>query len=283
MLNEPYPSPKPTSRSLWISLVFGIFIGLFLIIFEPFEIDFSKESTTIVSLLFYGIITSAAVGIFLFALPLAFPSLFKDQRWKVKHQLLFWCTMLFVIATLNGIYTNYINKLSFSWNNYGLIIQQTFTLGAIPLSFLTIIDVYRRKIRNIQVAATIQKHNFAENLDSSDRILSINTDLKNETFELHESSFLYAAADGNYVDLYLLENDKIKGKTLRITLSAFEKQLSGKHFLRCHRSYLVNMNKVYQVDGNAQGLKLLFKNAIEFAPVSRNYIPSVKAFFSKKA
>ena len=45
---------------------------------------------------------------------------------------------------------------------------------------------------------------------------------------------------------------------------------------RCHRSHLVNLKKVKNISGNAQGLKLELINQSEMVPVSRNYIPIIK-------
>ena len=74
----------------------------------------------------------------------------------------------------------------------------------------------------------------------------------------------------------------MKKVTYRIQLSEFETQLKeASSLVRCHRSYMVNLKKVKNVSGNAQGLKLELINQSEIIPVSRKYIPIVKQFFFK--
>ncbi len=282
MLNEVYPSPAPIRRNLWISLLFGLFISFFLVFFEPFDIDIAGGRNTIASLLFYGCITALALALYMYFLPLMLPNLFSDSRWTVKHQLVYCFLILFTISTLNGLYANYIHALDFNWSNYWWIINRTFILGVIPFSFLILVDFKRKDRLNNKVAEDIRAGNVAARSTIASRSHMIKTDLKNETFTFNDAAFSHAIADGNYTDIYLLEDDKSKSQTLRISLSSLENQLETQHIMRCHRSYIVNLKRVSNVRGNAQGLTLSLQNSNHTVPVSRKYIPLVKAFFSQQ-
>ncbi len=281
MLNHEYPAPAPEARNIIVAVFFGIFISFFLIYFEPFDINIAAGQYTIQSLFFFGLITTSVLIIFLYLLPLTFPKLFSDKKWKVKYQIIFCAFILFTIATCNGLYTNYINSLSFSWTKYWWIINRTFILGCIPFSFLILID-YRRKSNTNQIEANnILEKKEKNNINSPSTIWSITTDLKDETFSFDDQYFSHAIAVGNYTDLYLKEEDKMQCKTYRITLSNFESQLNATHLKRCHRSHIVNLNKVDHVTGNAQGLKLTISCGEMIVPVSRKYIPVIRQFFTK--
>lgn len=282
IIGQKYPAPSPVLRSLIIAVLFGLFIGLFLLFFEPFDINLSTNENKVFQLLFFGCITTIVLSIFLYILPLLLPGIFSDEHWKVKHQIVFYLIILFVIATFNGIYTNYINSLPFNWSNYWWIISRTFVLGGIPISFLTLLDYQRKAKLNRNQAHDIldTKKEFINN--SNETIHQISTDLKNETIFFNEKDFNYAKAVGNYTDVCLLVEKNMKIVTYRVTLSSFEVQLKGSSSLaRCHRSYLVNLKKVEHISGNAQGLKLEIKNLSEIVPVSRKYIPVVRQFFLK--
>jgi DNA-binding LytR/AlgR family response regulator len=41
-------------------------------------------------------------------------------------------------------------------------------------------------------------------------------------------------------------------------------------FFRCHRAFIVNLDKIEQVEGNAQGYKIKLQGAENLIPVSRN-------------
>ena len=277
--NQKYPAPNPNSRNLLVALLFGAFISFFLIFFEPFGIGRSTERH-IFYLLFFGVISAVVLVVFLFFLPLLLAPIFSDQHWTIKHQILFCSLILFTIATCNGLWINYFNAYDFSWNNYWWIINRTFVLGGIPFAFLILFD-YRNKDRYNKAIALHLLDGKTEAKTRPDlRAWPISTDLKNETIAFKDDNFTHAIAAGNYLDLYFVEEGQLKAKTLRLTLVSFEKQLNAAHLKRCHRSYLVNLKKVTEVSGNAQGLKLAFAEHPEKVPVSRKYIPLVRAFFS---
>jgi DNA-binding LytR/AlgR family response regulator len=49
-----------------------------------------------------------------------------------------------------------------------------------------------------------------------------------------------------------------------------------KFIMRCHRSYLVNVNHIDRVEGNSQGYRIYFET-IDFAvPVSKNYVNKLR-------
>ena len=64
---------------------------------------------------------------------------------------------------------------------------------------------------------------------------------------------------------------------LRSSLSRLEKQIDQPHIVRCHRSYVVNINRVERVTGNAQGYKLHLFAGQFLIPVARQYNESLVA------
>jgi len=279
ILDQEYPAPRPTKRSITTSILFGLFIGLFLWFFEPFDINLSTGEDDVSDMFFYGLITTVVLLIFLCLLPLLLPKYFLDKNWRVKHQMLYYLTILFVIATVNGIYTNYINNLSFTWANYWWMISRTFVLGGIPIAFITLIDYHRKSSLNIKQAEDIPIRTNIHGTENSNHSYQIVTDLKTETIQFDEDDFYYAVAVGNYIDLYSMSDGVMKKETYRVSLSSFEDQLVSPSLKRCHRSYVVNLNKVDSISGNAQGLKIALKNHPDIIPVSRKYIPNVRAYY----
>lgn len=53
-------------------------------------------------------------------------------------------------------------------------------------------------------------------------------------------------------------------------------------FYRCHRTYIVNLQKVKHISGNAQGYKLHLENIDTLIPVSRSLNEGIAAKFAKK-
>jgi DNA-binding LytR/AlgR family response regulator len=116
---------------------------------------------------------------------------------------------------------------------------------------------------------------------ANNSIVFIKTQVKSDDFKLDLNSFLFAKADGNYVELYLKEN-KANKVIKRITLKELESTLRPyPNILKTHRSYLVNLLHLQKVVGNAQGYTLRLNNYDEKIPVSRNMIKEFDAMVKK--
>ena len=229
---------------------------------------------------FFGCITTFVLLFFIYVFPLLLPNLFSDKNWKLGYQMLFYMLVLIVIAIFNSIYSNNINSIPFGWDSYWLIVSRTFVVGILPIVFITFFDYYLKVKSNLDLASNILKNKKEFLKDSKEATYQILTDLKNETFSFSEHDFNYAIADGNYTDISSLDENTLKKVTYRVTLSSFETQLKeASSIVRCHRSYMVNLKKVKNISGNAQGLRLELINQSEIIPVSRKYIPIVKQFF----
>ena len=245
IIEQKYPAPIPILRNIIIAILFGLLVGIFLLFFEPFNMNLSTNKNKVFQLLFFCCIKTIVLLIFLYILPLLLHKIFSDNHWKVKHQVIFYFIILFIIATFNWIYTNYINSLLFIWSNYWWIISRTFVLGGIPIAFLTLFDYQRKDKLNRNQAHTILSAQKEFKKKSNEIIHRISTDSKNETISFKEHDFNYALADKNYIDMRILVEGTLKTVTFRVTLSLFEAQLEkSSSLIRCHRSYLINLKKV---------------------------------------
>ncbi len=104
---------------------------------------------------------------------------------------------------------------------------------------------------------------------------------------------LPVTADGKTVllncpDVYYLMSES--GNSFAITqegrykcdgpLDLFEKKLESEHFLRCHKSYIVNLDKIIEISPWFNGaLNLKFKGIPDTISVSRNYAARLKQQF----
>ena len=284
ILVQEYPAPRPVLKSLIIAVLSGLFIALFLLYFEPFNLHLNTDGNKVFHMSFFGCITTFVLLFFLFVFPVLLPNLFSDKNWKLGYQMILNMLILIVIATFNSIYSNYMNSIPFGWDSYWLILSRTSVLGILPIAFITFSDYYLKVKSSLNSASNIIKNKKEYLKDLKEVTHQISTDLKSETFSFKENDFNYAIAVGNYIDMCSLDENTLKKVTYRVTLSSFEIQVKeSSNLIRCHRSYLVNLNKVKNISGNAQGLKLELINQSEIIPVSRKYIPIVDQFFQKNS
>jgi DNA-binding LytR/AlgR family response regulator len=90
-----------------------------------------------------------------------------------------------------------------------------------------------------------------------------------ETFSLHLPDLLYIEADDNYSTVVWKNGEGIQKKLLRANLKSIESQIDNSFAIRCHRSYIVNINAIGNITGNTNGYKLQILDTDQFIPVSR--------------
>jgi DNA-binding LytR/AlgR family response regulator len=79
-----------------------------------------------------------------------------------------------------------------------------------------------------------------------------------------------------------LNKGKVSKYLLRLTLKKIEENFFGTEIIRCHRSYIVNFEKVKVIRKDRDGLKLEFDNPlVSDIPVSKTYVNGVMQTFSK--
>jgi hypothetical protein len=101
-------------------------------------------------------------------------------------------------------------------------------------------------------------------------------------FSVKKENLFFLESAENYVSICYLNKDKVSKYLLRDTLKKIEETFSGTEIVRCHRSYMVNFEKVKVIRRDKDGLKLGFDNPmISDIPVSKTYINQVMETFSK--
>ena len=101
---------------------------------------------------------------------------------------------------------------------------------------------------------------IAENIaSSSDDSIFIRTEGK--IFKILQQDILYAEASGNYTKVVTLNNIFLPA----MTFSAAEEMLPRNIFVRVHRSFIINKNRIAHIEGNR-----VFVNKIEI-PIGSNY------------
>jgi len=101
-------------------------------------------------------------------------------------------------------------------------------------------------------------------------------------FSVKKENLLYIESAENYVNVCYLSKGRIAKYLLRDTMKKMEEDFSGTEIIRCHRSYLVNFEKVKIIRKDKDGLKLELDtpSAIDI-PVSKTYVENVMLTFSR--
>lgn len=87
----------------------------------------------------------------------------------------------------------------------------------------------------------------------------------------------------NYVCIYYLNGDKTKKSMVRNTLSRVAEHLQGTRIVRCHRSYMINLDHAKILHRDKEGVFIeLGIEGIPDIPISRTYADNVREWLINK-
>jgi hypothetical protein len=288
-LNQPYPCYYDSWRTiLKLTIILIISVTFFLYLFQPFTVNFDehKFSWFFISL-FRGLLVGSVFLLFTAILRVTVPEHLQDQNWTVGRELLFITAVLLLIGLGNFFLREliYDNPDNFSLRYFRAEVGNTFLVGflfaviGVMINYMHLLKSTARKAKTWD--DLISKSQQQPPVDPE---ITISAESPQDVISFRLDAFLYAVVDGNYVEFFLRdENDQVKRYITRNTLKNVEKQLNPhQNMIRVHRSFLVNLNKIESVKGNAQGYKLSLSGVEMPIPVSRGYISEFDRAISRR-
>jgi len=279
-LKEPYPYYyNKHQRLLFLLLVISILSFCFSYFFEPFETNIEEHKiSSIWILVIHAFIPFPMAYLYLRILN----NFVKDEHtWTLGKEYLHLSVILLCIGIVGFLIRDiiYLNPNNWSFQYLWEEIRNTFLIGTLLLSFVLPLNLER----------LINKHTgslkkISPNLHhaSTDISISLKSMGSNETFVLNIDHFLFAKVESNYTEIVTSSPEGPNKKLLRITLKELEVQLKMfPHIYKTHRSYLVNLNAIKTMSGNAQGYQLLLKNCETKIPVSRSIVSDFNTVYSR--
>jgi len=286
ILRQPYPSLIDKKRYNWIIVIsISLFVLLFLILFQPFGLSRTAMPNKILFLAGYGGVTFIALVILLILAPRIFTNFFSFESWTVGKHILWLIIILFGIGIGNFLYSlYYIDQFIWNWKIFLLFQAFTLLIGIFPIAIVTLISFNIRLRNNLKEASGLnQSIQGKRSEDSSkEKIIKLKGKNKDEYFSLSSENLLYIVSEGNYVQICYLEDSETKQKMLRNTIGNIKDQTKNVEFIvQCHRAFLVNIKKITESRGNAQGFTLSLEKSSSSIPVSRKFVPTIKEKLSQ--
>lgn len=263
-----YPYPKSESfKEIFVSsLGAGVSVYLFLIIFQPFGTENFQHPYKFLLLFPYCVIFGT---VFLMANLITF----RFTHWNIGAELLKIIFILFFGSILSYFYNSlFLSHIELDLGNYFYMFLYSLAVG-IPISIIYILSryIYLKNIHE-KKALTISQH-LPVPAPEQQNLLKISA--QNTELMINEKDFLCAQSMENYCTFYFLENNSLKKTLIRISFSNVLQQIETDSVKKCHRSYIVNLRRVKNLKGNAQGYKLILPEIDFEIPVSRSFIPSI--------
>jgi hypothetical protein len=263
------------------ALVFGLFIFLFLLVFKPFGLSMFQGPIWKVAL-GYGATCTAVMLLLNSILARFLPKFFSEPDWTVGREMAWTLVNVALIGLANLLYSVAIGFARFSLEMLLWFEAYTLLIGLFPVTVVILWTEARLSRRYRQGSAEVNaampkaaasvEGQVGEAAVPSEDVVTIIIPSENgrEDMALSRRDLLFIRSAGNYLEVHHSKGDDVTRQVLRGSLKRAEEALTGHpRLLRCHKSHLVNLDRVATVSGNAQGYHLHLDRGADTVPVSR--------------
>jgi hypothetical protein len=278
-LKQPYPYYFK-GKNLWIlaTVIFGMSMA-FNYFFEPFVVYRPEHKVS-----YFWISMIHSLNAFLCVLLIIGLNNLRvnEDEWTVGKEITLIAGVLLMIGISQFLVRDLIYNNPDNWSMRYFLeeVRNTFMVGVLFAVILVPMNYLRLMKAHLKTAKSLNSQQQPDFSLEREKLLPIVTQQKSDDFDLNPDDFLFAKAEGNYLEIYFEKGDKAKKVLKRMTLKELESQLqSFPHFFKTHRSFLVNLQKVAQVKGNAQGYQLEIKSHSDSLPVSRGMVDDFERKF----
>lgn len=278
-LKKPYPFNEDLRYNAKIILFISLGVLAFLLLFQPIDIRTfsSKEIFFLVAGLFVS--TFLVLSFNLIILPSLFPKIFVSSSWNIKREIIWNIWILLTISASDFL----IYTLLFGVIHIGFFdVAKLVLLGFLPVSALITINQNRLLKAHLKSAQQLNSR-LLESKNRKEAIVHIESEYKKDNLSIKSNALLVIKSSDNYIEVYHRSGSEIKKQLIRSTLKKVVEVTQQFDFIiQCHRTFIVNINHIIEIQGNSQGYKL-FVEGIDFPiTVSQKYINEFKKLMEKR-
>jgi hypothetical protein len=288
ILNKSYPCIGPLWPNIRFHIFIGIFVALFLMVFQPFGTEDWLTDYKILKLAGYGILSFFVPTILFFFRNFLINKFSFEHKYKVKHEVIWLISILISIACVNWVYTSYLISIPLSLSLFGYAIFMVCAIGFFPIVASIYVKYNQYLALNEKEAKVLDdliinnSELDVENRQESENVITLVAENGKDMITLEANNLLYIESSENYSNIVFMKSGKVEKILLRSTLKRLEEQIDNPFILRCHRSFIVNLKNVLHFSGNAQGYLMSITGTDTKIPVSRSYGPKILEELKKK-
>ena len=282
LLKQPFPYDGGIRNHLSIAAFFGLFIFVFLVIFAPFNLDQYTVRKLFGIALGYGLITVTCIFVASSVFPILVPEFFKEGSWTTGRQIILIAAIVFIVGLANYLVSPLF--VDTRWNLKSVLWFQGITIivALLPVT-IYILSKQNRLLRKFSQQAEEIDEKLQRNIEAKgshvkaieekiSQKLVLYGDYQNEKIEVFPEDLFLITSASNYIKVFhVQQKNMLVHSIIRSTLKKAEEAVSPyPGFFKCHRAFIVNLDKVVHVEGNAQGYKIKIDGHEELIPVSRS-------------
>ena len=280
-------------------LIYSIGLFLFVILLEPFGTRNFLANNSYPY--FYYTIEAISFFVFFVICDLLVTNVFnlptdysQPKEYQIKRLIYLAIPCILLNALFDGEYfcilTWGLDRWYYMWCNYdGSItlkyfvhdLKESIFVGCFVMTFHSFVTYSRMQKHYIEELKTLNSlleneqerlHSQIPDSNTTDTI-TLNKDTR-ESFTVNPLDIMYVESVGNYLNIIYFNDSELCQKRIRCSLRETEEILEKYPFMvHIHRAFLVNINFISQISGNAAGYKVQLFSTDKVLPVSKANVP----------
>lgn len=261
---------------LGIFAAIGLGVFLFVLFFQPFPLDRFDFNNKLIFAAGLGAIVFLFI-ILRVILPWGLRMPQQENSDRVVTSYLGDFMLMILISVASAFYLRYVGIIGITF----FIMFKVVLISTCTIIVLRISDSFRQLQYQIEILKR-QQHSLKQQLgkyevDLLNKSVEIISENRNENLKLLVADIAFIRSADNYVEIYYKDGSDFKKGLIRNTLKNIEQQFkSYNHFVRCHRSCIVNSHFIDKLNNSLGNYWLSLRDIDEKIPVSRQYLLLIK-------
>lgn len=267
------------SNLIWLVLFTAVFALLFINIYTPFESPSWYPISRIQYFLYSSLIILTGVLVVVISRIVMF-------YYTKKRTISYWDYILWVAAEIffmslfYTLYSYLMDDTRNFWEIYRSSVRNTSLILLLPYFISLLFFSMQEKSRQLK-ALEKSKLPGEGTLSHKGEILSFTDDKGDLKLSIKKESLLFLESADNYVSVWYMSKSGVSKYLLRNTLKEMEDRFANTNIIRCHRSFMVNLDQVKIAKRTKDGIMLdLGVERIPDIPVSKSYGDRITQWFA---
>ncbi|MGD0340311.1 MAG: LytTR family DNA-binding domain-containing protein [Bacteroidales bacterium] len=277
-IQKPIPHYLVEKRNILRLILFtSLFALVFIDIYSPFGVDKWFNLTKLEFLTYSSLVILTGVLVVVISRIIMY-YVCRRQMINIWQYLVWIGVEILMMALFYALFEKFVLKDARIFADLvKLSARNTALVLLLPYSILWLYFSWSDKKEQIERMADMQSLP-----DNSRDMIPFYDDKSALKFSVKKENLLYLESTENYISICYLNKGKVSKYLLRDTMKKMEENFAGTEIIRCHRSYMVNFEKVKVIRKEKDGLKLELDNpSVIDIPVSKTYADNVMQTFSK--
>jgi DNA-binding LytR/AlgR family response regulator len=207
------------------------------------------------------------------------PRVFKPEKWTILKELI-WNLWIFLSLFFLFAFAAWISMVT---NFAQLPVFWTGALALLPIVLFNLVSynsLLKTKVSRAIDSRMSWFNDDDEKIEQAEKtFVTFESANGKDSFVEQPENIIMIHSSSNYIEIYVREEDEIKMRLLRNSLSVVESLLADYHDIKkCHRCWLVNICQIEPLSNSPKGYSLRVKNGDYKIPVSRRYV----SYFRKR-